>query len=314
MSSSQSGRAAQRLFVAAAPWVFVLLWSTGFIGARFGLPYIEPFTFLAMRFVIVALLLGALALLLHSPWPRSPAAVGHIVVVGLLIQGGFLGGVFIALTNGMTAGLAALITSMQPILVAIISPLLLGEGVNRIQWLGLLAGFVGVGMVVGEKIFSGGAVPAVTTLSFSAALVALFSTTAGTLYQKRFGLNMPLVSGTCIQFIGAAIVMSILALTLETRQINWTGELIFAMIWLIFVLSIGAILLLMLLIRLNSATSVSGLFYLVPPATALEAYLIFGERLGWLALAGMAVASLGVALVVARLPARRPAETAAPAD
>ncbi len=314
MQTSQSVGAGKRLFIAAAPWIFVLFWSTGFIGARFGLPYIEPFTFLAIRFVIVALLLGALALLLRSAWPRSPGDIGHIVVVGLLIQGGFLGGVFIALTNGMTAGLAALITSMQPILVAVISPLMLGERVNRLQWLGLLAGFIGVAMVVGEKIFAGGAVPTVTLVSFSAALVALFSTTGGTLYQKRFGLNMPLVSGTCIQFIGAALVMTILSLTLETRRINWTGELIFAMIWLIFVLSIGAILLLMLLIRLNSATSVSGLFYLVPPATALQAYLFFDEQLGWLALAGMAVASLGVALVVANFPSRRQPTRTAPAD
>jgi drug/metabolite transporter (DMT)-like permease len=281
-----------------APWIFVLLWSTGFIGARFGLPYIEPFTFLAIRFVIVVGLILLLIAVLRAPWPRERAQIGHSFVVGLLLHGGYLGGVFFAIDRGMSSSLSALIVSMQPILTAVVSQLVLGERVTPRQWLGLLCGFVGVGLVVGEKLFAAGSVPEVTAVTLSAALIALFGTTAGTLYQKRFGAGIPLVSGTGVQYVAAAVLMSILSFSFETRQIEWTPQLFFAMAWLVLMLSLGAIMLLMFLIRLNSSARTASLFYLVPPATALEAYLLFGERFGPLALIGMLLASLGVALVV----------------
>jgi drug/metabolite transporter (DMT)-like permease len=299
MSEITAQPTAERLnWAVVAPWIFVLLWSTGFIGARFGLPYIEPFTFLALRFVVVVGIFVGLIALLRAPLPRSPGAIGHSMVVGLLLHGGYLGGVFFAIDRGMPASLSALIVSMQPILTAIVSQLALRERVTPRQWLGLLCGFVGVGLVVGEKLFAGGNVPEITALTFSAAFIALLGTTAGTLYQKRFGQGIPLLSGTGVQYVAAAVLMLALSFAFETRQITWTAQLFFAMGWLVLVLSLGAILLLMVLIRANSSARTASLFYLVPPATAIEAYLLFGERFGPLALVGMLCASLGVALVV----------------
>lgn len=283
---------------AVAPWLFVLLWSTGFIGARFGLPYIEPFTFLGIRFAIAASLLALIALALRSPWPRG-AAVGHAAAAGLLLHAGYLGGVFFAIDRGMPAGLSALIVSLQPILTALIAQSALGERISGRQWLGLILGLAGVAMVVAEKLVTPGAgPPPITAASLAAVLVALVCTTTGTIYQKRFGGKIPLLSGTALQYVAAGLLMAPLAFLVETRVIDWTPQLAFALGWLVLVLSLGAILLLLLLLRLNSTARVASLFYLVPPATAIEAYLIFGERLGPLALAGLVVASAGVALVV----------------
>jgi drug/metabolite transporter (DMT)-like permease len=286
------------LFSTAAPWIFVLLWSTGFIGARFGLPYIEPFTFLLIRFLIATSLLALIVVALRAPWPRTRGDAGHAAVVGLLLHGGYLGGVFFAIDRGMPAGLSALIVSLQPVLTAIVAPTLLGERVGGRQWVGLGLGLVGVALVVSEKLFVPGATATITGGALIAAAIALVSTTAGTLYQKRYGGAIPLLSGTSIQYLAAAGLMFVLAFGFETRQVNWTPQLFFAMGWLIIVLSFGAILLLMVLIRERSAARVTSLFYLVPPATALEAYLLFGEQFGVIALVGLVVASLGVALVV----------------
>jgi drug/metabolite transporter (DMT)-like permease len=285
--------------VALAPWLFVLLWSTGFIGARFGLPFIEPFTFLSIRFLIAASLLAGLALALRAPWPSSRLQVRHIAVAGLLLHAGYLGGVFFAIDRGMPAGISALVVSLQPILTALLAGRILGEQVSGRQWLGLLLGLLGVAMVLGERLIAPGAgLPPITLASFTAVVVALFSTTLGTIYQKRHGAGMPLLSGTALQYVAAGLLVGPLALLFETRAITWAPQLIFAMLWLVCVLSIGAILLLMLLIRANSTARVASLFYLVPPATAIQAYLLFGERLGPLALLGLVVATLGVGLVV----------------
>ncbi|AWR85260.1 DMT family transporter [Meiothermus taiwanensis] len=283
-----------------APIIFVLLWSTGFVGAKFGLPYAEPFTFLWVRMLIVAGLLTALAGLLRSAWPRGWALNLHIGVSGLLLHAGYLGGVFFAISRGMPAGLAALIVGLQPILTALLAQPLLRERVGMVQWAGLLLGFVGVGLVVGEKALGARVLP-IEPSAFAAIVLALFSTTLGTLYQKRFAVQMPLIGGTVVQYLAAAVGLFVLALLFgETMQIQWTPQFILAMAWLVLVLSVGAILLLMYLIRHNSASRVASLFYLVPPATALEAYFLFGERLGGLALLGMGLAALGVALVVRR--------------
>ncbi len=289
---------AQANVAAIAPWIFVLLWSTGFIGARFGLPYIEPFTFLFLRFLIATTLIVGITVSLRSAWPRSRAAIGHSAVVGLLLHGGYLGGVFYAIDHGMSAGVSALIVSLQPILTAVFSQLALRERVLPRQWLGLLLGLAGVGLVVGEKLLTIASVPAITLPTLTAALIALCGTTAGTLYQKRFGAGSPLIGGTGVQYLAAAVLMGLGSFIFETRQIDWQPQLFFAMGWLVLVLSLGAIMLLMLLIRTSSTARVASLFYLVPPATAIEAYLLFGERFGPMALIGMALASVGVALVV----------------
>lgn len=295
--------ATRTIFATLSPFLFVLLWSTGFIGARFGLPFIEPFTFLALRFAIAATLLALIALALRAPWPRRPAQLGKIAVTGLLLHAGYLGGVFFAVDRGMTAGLSALIVSLQPVLTTVIAQRVLGERVSSRQWAGLALGLVGVALVVGEKLLASGvAAPAVTAATLGACLVALVSTTLGTLYQKRHGADMPLLSGTALQYVAAGALMLPLALLFETRVISWAPPLIFALVWLVLVLSLGAILLLMLLLRVNSSARVASLFYLVPPATAIEAFLLFGEQLGPMALLGLVVASFGVALVVTQRP------------
>lgn len=287
----------RRWFAAAAPLVFVLLWSTGFIGARFGLPWIEPFTFLALRFLLVLLLLGGIKVLARQPWPHDAAGFAHSAVVGLLLHGGYLGGVFFAIDRGMPAGLTSLIVSLQPILTALIARRTLGEQVTLRQWAGLCAGLLGVGLVVAEKLVVSGAAY-LTPATVAAVVIALFSTTGGTLYQKRFGSGLPLLGGTWIQYLAAFTLLSVLAFGFEQRTITWQPQLLFALMWLVLLLSIGAILILMFLIRSRSASRVSSLFYLVPPATALEAWLLFGERFGLLSLAGLITASIGVALVV----------------
>jgi drug/metabolite transporter (DMT)-like permease len=283
------------------PVVFVLLWSTGFVGAKYGLPYAPPFTFLGLRLVIASVLLGLIAAAMRSARPTRVQA-GHAAVVGVLLHAGYLGGVFLAISVGVPAGVSAVVVSLQPVLTAVLAGRVLGERLAARQWLGLVLGVAGVALVVGPGIAgSGGGLPAAGLL---ACLVALASGTAGTLYQKRFGDAVPLVSGAAVQYAAASAVLVVLAFGTETVAVRWTGEFIAAMVWLVVGLSLGAVLLLLLLLRRGTASSVSSLLYLVPPATALEAYLLFDERLGPLSLVGVGVAAVGVALVVA--PPRSP--------
>ena len=284
-----------------APPIFVLLWSTGFIGARFGLPYAEPFTLLLLRFSLATLLLLALALALRAPWPRRPSEVLHIAVSGLLLHAVYIGGVFVAISLGMPAGVTSLIVGTQPVLTAIFAQALLKERVVARQWLGLLLGLLGVSLVIGEKLVtSSGAVHAITAAGLLAAVLALFGTTFGTLYQRRFCAGMSLTSGSAIQYLATSLVMLTAAWSFESMRVQWTLALIATVAWLVLALSLGAILLLFWLIRQNAASRVASLFYLVPPLTAIEAYLLFDERLGMLALGGMALTALGVALVLLR--------------
>ncbi|MBI5920366.1 MAG: DMT family transporter [Betaproteobacteria bacterium] len=281
-------------FEHAAPGIFVLLWSTGFIGAKLGLPYAEPLTFLEMRFIVVCTLLLSLALALRRPWPKSPRQALHIAIAGVFLHGGYLGGVFGAIHRGMPAGLVALIVGMQPLLTAMLGGKLLGERVGPKQWTGLLLGFVGVALVLSGKL-------ALAGLSFGGmalTLLALLSITCGTIYQKRFCGQMDLWTGSLIQFVAAGLVFLPFMLIYETMQITWNRNFIFALGWLVLVLSLGAISLLHQLIRHGAATRVSALFYLTPPTTALLAWAVFGEQLDAPALVGMALAAFGVALAL----------------
>jgi drug/metabolite transporter (DMT)-like permease len=280
-----------RIAVAAAPVVFVLLWSTGFIGARFGLPYIEPLTFLAVRMVFVVLLMLAIALIAHAQWP-GPRGIGHSLVTGSLVHGAYLGGVFVAISQGVPAGISALIPGLQPILTSTIANRFMGERVTPLQWLGLALGLVGVFMVLHDhRIVAAG-----TALGWTASFVSLFGITLGTLYQKRFGGGIDWRTGNTVQYIGAAALFAIGSFGFETQTIRWTGELIFAIAWLVIVLSILAVALMYWLIRRSAATSFASLFYLVPAVTALFAYLLFGEKLDALSVAGMVVCAVGVVL------------------
>jgi drug/metabolite transporter (DMT)-like permease len=277
-----------------APAAFVVLWSTGFIGAKYGLPYAEPLTFLLWRFLFATLLLGALALVMHAPWPRTRAEFGHIALAGLLVHAGYLAGVFGAIHQGVATGVMALIAGLQPVLTAVAAGRLLGERVRARQWLGLALGLVGVALVVQHRLRFDGA----SIAGYLLASMALASITVGTVYQKRFCSHMDLRSGGVIQFASAALVMAICAPFFETMAVSWTPQFVAALVWLVVVLSLGAITLLYLLIRRGAASRVSSLFYLVPPTTALMAYFLFDERLTGLALAGMVLTVIGVGLVV----------------
>ncbi len=276
----------------AMPAVFVILWSSGFVGAKFGLPSAPPGTFLLLRFALVVALLLPIIALSRAPWPGTRAQAGHLAVTGILIQAGYLGGVFYSLDQGMSVGLSALICGLQPALTAAAAPLL-GERVTRRQWLGVALGLAGTALVVANKVTVMGL--SVGAILFS--VLALLSMTTGTLYQKRFAGNFDLRTGAAIQFVAAFVVMLPFALA-ESRPVVWTADFVGALAWLVVVLSIGAISLLALLIRRGAATKVVSLFYLVPPTTALMAFAMFGERLTGLAIVGMAMSVVGVALVV----------------
>jgi drug/metabolite transporter (DMT)-like permease len=294
-STTETGRL-HGVALAAMPAVFVLLWATGFIGAMFGLPYAEPATFLTLRMAIVAAILIVTAIATRAPWPRRRAEIFHVAVAGLLLQGVYLGGVFGAISHGVGAGVSALIVGVQPLLTAALAGPLLGERITPRQWLGLALGLGGVALVVANKIGSGTG----TALGYGLAVFALIGITLGTVYQKRVCAGIDLRSGTAVQFTLCAIVFAGVAVCFETMHIDWSVPFLFALAWLCLVLSLGAISLLYLLIRRGAAARVASLFYLVPPCTAAMAYVLFGETLGASALAGMALAVLGVALVNTR--------------
>jgi drug/metabolite transporter (DMT)-like permease len=271
--------------------LFVLLWSTGFLGAKFGLPHAAPLAFLLIRYLLVISLMASLALALRAPWPRDGRQWFHIGVSGLLVHGLYLSGVFISISMGLSAGVASLIVGMQPLLTATLAGWLLGEAVLSRQWLGLVLGFAGVALVVANKLGSGFGSDALLP-----AFAALLGITAGTLYQKKFCPHFDWRSGAVAQFLPTAVVTAAIVLVTDDYRVDWTGEFIFALGWLVLVLSVGAISLLNWLIRHGSAVNVASLFYLTPPTTALLAWLLFGETLGGLALVGMALAVWGVYL------------------
>jgi drug/metabolite transporter (DMT)-like permease len=276
--------------------LFVVLWSTGFIGAKLGLPYAEPLTFLVLRMALVAALLALVALTTHAPWPKSARELKHIVIAGLLVHGGYLSGVFSAIHQGLSAGIVALIVGLQPLLTALAAVVLLGERPTPRQWLGLALGLVGVALVVARGL--GGASFHATGIALAS--FALGSITAGTIYQKRFVAATDFRSGGAIQYTATGIVLLPIAATTETMRITWSGEFVFALAWLVLVLTVGAVSLLYVLIKRGRATEVASLFYLTPPMTAVMAYALFGETLSATALVGMVVAVVGVALVLRR--------------
>ena len=278
------------------PLFFVLLWSSGFIVAKFGLPYAPPLTFLVLRFLGVLLFLVPAVLLLKAPWPQG--RIWQIALAGLLVQAGYLIGVWCAIKLGMPAGLSALIVGMQPILTAFAAPLI-GEKVLPRQWLGLVFGLGGVALVVAAKIQLVG----LSTDAILLCVLALLSMTVGTLYQKRYCPHFDLRTGTVIQFAASLVVVLPLAIifegwTPEFAAVQWTPRFIGALLWSVMGLSIGAIFLLFALIRRSDATQVTSLLYLTPPTTAVMAWLMFGEAFNALGMAGMALAVTGVIFVV----------------
>ena len=278
------------------PFLFVFLWSTGFIGARFGLPHAEPLSFLLVRYLLVIGLMLVIAVASHAPWPSNPRQWLHVGVSGVLIHAVYLGGVFVSIKHGLPAGIAALVVGMQPLLTALGAGWLLGERVSPRQWSGLVLGFVGVALVVSGKF----GLRAELGPMLIPALIALLGITGGTLYQKRFCAGFDLRTGSVVQFVFSAVVTAIAIALFGEFQIDWTLEFALALGWLVLVLSIGAISLLNLLIRSGSAVNVASLFYLVPLSTALIAWAAFGETLPTISLIGMVLAVAGVYLVVRR--------------
>ncbi len=269
----------------------MLIWSTGFIVARYGMPHAEPMTFLLLRFLGVLALLLPAAWLMRASWPSRQMA-WKIALAGLLLQAGYLGGVWAAVRHGMTAGLIALIVGLQPIITACLASLV-KERISLVQWLGLVLGLAGVGLVVWAKLSLAG----LSLTSLLLAGLALASITAGTLYQKAACPQFDLRTGAVIQYGASALVCLPFVFGLETREIDWHPEMIGALLWSIVALSIGAISLLFIMIREGAATKVTSLLYLTPPTTAVMAYVLFDEPVNSLTVLGILVTMAGVWLV-----------------
>ncbi|RWA65147.1 DMT family transporter [Mesorhizobium sp.] len=285
------------------PASFVVLWATGFIGARYAMPWAEPFTFLAARFVLAAILLAILTIVLGSR-RASRAEACHAALAGVLMHGVYLGAVFWAIHRGMPAGFSALIVGLQPLITAVLAGKFLGEAILPRHWTGLAVGLVGVVIVLWPKLGAVGG--GVTAATLTASLISVLAMSAGTVWQKRFASGGDLVTATMWQYVGGAALMALASLAFETRTVTINGELIFAMAWLVLVLSIGAIFLLMVMIRDGEMSKVASLFYLVPAVTAVIAWALFGEHLNLLQIVGMAIATLGVGLATARRPGHDP--------
>ena len=276
-----------------APVVFVLLWSTGFVGAKYGLPYADPFVFLSVRVFVAALLLFAIAKLLKMPIAIGRSAISRSVLIGFFLHACYLGGVFYSISTGLPAGVAAVVTSLQPVLGSIVAVKVLGEKLTHRQLVGLLLGFVGVILVLGPTLDT-----EIPRLSIVAIVIALIGSTTATLLQKKIGSGIPLLAGTAYQYLATGVILGLVAIASGQTQISWSAPFTLAFIWLVLVLSVGAILILLWLLNSGSASSVSSLFYLVPPATAIEAFFLFGEKVNTQGFLGIGVTALGVWLVI----------------
>ena len=284
------------------PALFVFLWSTGFIAAKAGLADSGPLTFLAMRFGLVSLLMLLLFPVLRPAWPATRTEILHLVVLGLLMQVTYFGGAWLSMATGVGAGTAALILSMQPVLTALVAGPVLGERLGRHQWLGLGLGLAGVGLVVDQKLGQGLG----TVAGMAWCFVALLAITCGTLYQKRFCPAMDVHSGLFIQFVAAFVVLVPLAWLVEGWRVTWTTGFVAALVWVAVFLSLISVMLLTVMIKRHEASRITSLFFLVPPVTALIAWLLLGETMGPLAVAGLGLAVSGVAMAMYRPRGRVP--------
>lgn len=284
-------------WVRAMPWIFVLIWSTGFIVARYGMPHAPPMKFLAVRYALSILCFLPWIALAGVKWPADRRQALHLAVTGILMHAGYLGGVWAAVKAGMGSGLSSLIVGIQPVLTAIWLSSVTGHHVSRRQWLGLLLGFAGLVLVVSRKFGAGGPGDSANWLNLSFAVLALFCITAGTLYQKRFVLPCDVRTANTVQLAAALLVTLPLAL-LETEGMRWNAELAGAMAWSVLGLTLGGSSLLYMLIQRGAAASVTSLMYLVPPCTALIAWGLFAEPITATTLAGTALTAFGVSLVV----------------
>lgn len=281
------------------PALFVLLWSTGFIGARYAMPLVEPFTFLSMRYALALAILLPMILLGGAAWPDRRTGL-HAAIAGSLIHGAYLGGVFLAIRLGLPAGIAALVVGLQPLTTALLASRVLCEHITPRHWVGLGLGLLGVGLVILPQL---GSDPAFGWTTLTPVFVAMLAISVGTIWQKRFVGGVDLRTGTFHQYLGALVPSLAIAFVFEDHGVQWTGELVFALFWLTVVLSIGAIFLLLFLIREGAVSKVASLMYLTPGVTAIMAFGLFGETLSPVQLAGLLIAGVGVAAAM-RAPRR----------
>jgi len=282
---------------AITPLIFVLLWSTGFIGAKYILPYAEPFVFLTIRYFFATLILVALAKILKESLKISKAAIKQSMIVAVFLHVIYIGGVFYAVSIDISAGITAVIVSLQPILVSLLAIPLLGERLSYRQVFGLALGFIGVFFLLSPKLFEGDLSTGFSTFGIICCVLALLGTTGGYLLQKKGGADIPFLAGTAVQFATSTIIFAIAAVIFEPLTVDITLEFVLALTWIVVALSIGSIFLLYYLLRRDSASSVSSLYYLVPPLTALQAYYFFDEKIKGIGLIGMVLAALGTLIV-----------------
>ncbi len=289
-------------WIRAAPALFVLMWATGFVVARLSAPHVEPLTFLALRFPIAGALFAVIAGYLRAPWP-GPRLALHAMVAGAFLHGAYLGPVYWAVAHGMPAGVAALIVGLQPLITAILAHFMVGESIGWRHWMGLATGIAGVALVVAPRL-NLAALGGITPITTAATLIGAFGISFGTVYQKRFATGLNLASGGAWQYFGASLVVGLGAALTENFGFDGSIDAWVALAWSVIVLSLGAITLLMLLIRHGEVSRVSGLIFLVPAVAAAMTYLLFGETLAPVQILGMAVCA-GAVLIVTRSPARR---------
>lgn len=290
-----------------APALFVFLWSTGFVGAKYIVPYAEPFTFLTIRYFLAALILFAIAYAFKQPLKLSKEQFKASFAVGILLHVIYIGGVFYAVSLGVSAGISAVIVSIQPVLVSLLAVPLLGERLRWVQVVGLFLGVAGIALLLLPKVFQGDYTASTSIVGIIICVIALLGTSGGYLVQKKLGGEIPFLSGTGAQYAISAIAFAILSVATEDQIIQWVPEFFFGLAWIVFMLSIASIVLLYGMLRTGSASKVSSLYYLVPPVAAIQAYFLFDEVIGLVGIIGMAFAGLGVVLVMRQGVEKTPA-------
>jgi len=281
-----------------APVLFVFLWSTGFVGAKYIVPYAEPFTFLTIRYFLAALILFAIAYAFKQPLKLNKEQFKASFAVGIFLHVIYIGGVFYAVSLGVSAGISAVIVSIQPVLVSLLAVPLLGERLRWVQVVGLFLGVAGIALLLLPKVFQGDYTASTSLVGIFICVIALLGTSGGYLVQKKMGSDIPFLSGTGAQYAISAIAFAILSVATEDQIIQWVPEFFFGLAWIVFMLSIASIVLLYGMLRTGSASKVSSLYYLVPPVAAIQAYFLFDEVIGFVGIIGMAFAGLGVVLVM----------------
>jgi drug/metabolite transporter (DMT)-like permease len=292
-----------------APALFVFLWSTGFIGAKFIVPYAEPFTFLTIRYTLACVILLSIAVIIKQPHRLSRDHLKASIGVGLLLHVVYIGGVFYAVSLGVSAGISAVIVSIQPVLVSVLAVPLLGERLRLTQIVGLFLGVTGIALLLLPKVFQGDYSVITSSTGVFICVIALIGTSAGYLMQKKLGTDIPFLTGTGVQYAISAVVFAVLSLSTEDQIIKWTPEFFFGLAWIVLMLSIGSIVLLYGMLRTGSASKVSSLYYLVPPVAAIQAFFLFGEVIPLVGILGMILAGLGVVLVMRQSKTLEPTQS-----